>query len=81
MNTLHKNSDNDSSMLTPEGGQREFLCSNNELFRCSPSVVSRQEEFSKDDRKSFIELAQMLKRVHIRLLIEGYAIQDGLITK
>lgn len=81
MYMLHKNSNISSSLLTLEGGQREFLCSNNKLDRCSPLGVFSNEILNKENKNSFIELAKSLKQIHTRLLIEGYTIKDGIIYK
>ncbi len=78
---LHKNSNSSSLLLTPKGGQREFLCSNNKLDRCSPLGVFSHKVLNKENTNSFIELAKSLKQIHTRLLIEGYTIKDGVIYK
>jgi len=81
MNTLHENSNNSSQNVTPEGGQREFLCSNKRLDRCSPLGVSVEETFTQEGLENIIGLAKILKRIHVRLIAEGYTIKDGRIYK
>jgi hypothetical protein len=61
--------------IEPKEGQREGLCRNNSGHRC-PSLA-QQREFSKEGIRNFIEWAKVLKRIHVRLMMEGYNIKDG----
>ena len=38
-------------------------------------------QFSESDIKAFIELGKTLKRIHTRLIMEGYTIESGRIYK
>ena len=78
---LDDNSNTQYNPLTPEGGQRGFSSSNGLSGRCSPLGVSVEETFGKQGLKNIIELAKILKRIHIRLISEGYTIKDGRIYK
>ena len=44
-------------------------------------LTSVEETFGKQGVKNIIELAKILKRIHIRLIKEGYTIKDGEIYK
>lgn len=76
MNTLHK-SQNGYQNFESREGQRGLLCSNKKPFRC-PSL---DYKFSEETMDSFNELGAVLRRIHKRLISEGYIIKDGKIIK
>jgi hypothetical protein len=43
--------------------------------------LKTQIEISGSDMKAFIELGKTLKRIHVRLAMEGYIIEHGKIYK
>ncbi len=72
MEKLH-NSEIGATHFVPKEGQRALLCSNIAPSRC-PS-------FGDEAVKNFVEYSHVLKRIHIRLINEGYIIKDGKIYK
>jgi hypothetical protein len=75
MQKLHKGS---SENLAPEEEQPTPLCSNKDAAGCSSLGYKRR--FKESDTKSLLEVALILKRAHIRLIMEGYTIENGIIT-
>lgn len=63
-------------------GQPRLSCSNKVGDGC-PSLVPQLTtiNFSPGQIKHFIEFAKVLKRIHIRLVMEGHKIEDGKIYK
>jgi hypothetical protein len=43
--------------------------------------ASKMHSFSEKEIRSFVELGNILRKIHVRLLMEGYKIEDGTITK
>ena len=75
---LHENLNTSDPNLGPEEGQRGFSCSNEESLGCPPS---RSNEFIDENMDRFIRFASSLKKIHTRLLMEGYVIEEGRIYK
>jgi hypothetical protein len=71
MKKLDKRFINDN-IFVPEEGQRDLLSSNKASLRCPSFGVNNQP---------IIEFAKTLKRIHIRLIAEGYIIEEGRIYK
>ena len=71
---LHKRN-NSNKKIVPNKGQRERLCSNNVGTRC-PFLDSKKSKFSKEAIESFTNLAIILNKIQIRLIMEGYTITD-----
>jgi hypothetical protein len=63
--------------VEPNEGERILLPSNKSDSR-SPSL---DLSFSTDEIASFIRFAKILKRIHIRLIMEGYTIKGNNISK
>lgn len=78
MDRLHR-SQYDALQFEPNEGQRGFLCSNKESSRC-PSL-SLSPILSEETLDSLEELGTVLRRIHKRMIFEGYEILDGKIRK
>lgn len=58
--------------------QRMSLYCNKTTHRCSS--LDNDRTFSKKEIDAFIDFAKILKRIHVRLIMEGYTIENGKIT-
>jgi len=81
MEKLHNKLNN-----VPKAEPRSLLCSNNDVNRGSalgfnPATDLPIEPLSEESITAVIDFAKILKRIHIRLVMEGYVIQDGKIYK
>ena len=75
MEELHKHKDNIDEIV-PNEGQQELLCKKEEtLFEYQPLNLNDQTI------DIFSNFAVTLKRIHTRLLMEGWVIKDGKIIK
>ena len=79
MKELHEDQ-NDHSKLVPKEGQRGSLCSNIGPSRC-PSLCSGRHTLSDETVASLLELGEVLRTIHNRLISEGYTISGGQIRK
>ena len=75
MELLHKGFDNNKK-LVPDEGQPNLLCSNKELSGC-PSLGIGETNIPEETIKAVRELGAVLRRIHNRLVSEGYIFQDG----
>lgn len=70
----------------PKAEPRGLLCSNNDVNRGSalgfdPEGGETNKPLTEGNINSLIELAKILKRIHVRLVMEGYVIEKGRIYK
>lgn len=74
----HKSDNPDQNIIVPEEGQsiRSDLCCNNVGRDDCPSL-GLPIEFTNEQMGSFVELALILKRIHIRLITEGYRVNSA----
>lgn len=76
---LHE-SQNKASKLGPKDEQRGLLCNNKALSRCS-SLGFEDITITPSEISVFTNFAVSLKRIHTRLLMEGYVIENDKIHK
>ncbi len=72
---LHNNRHNSDPKNGAKEGHRRRLCSNNVGTRCPSLGITRT--FSSKEKHAIIELAKIFKRIHVRLIAEGYIIENG----
>lgn len=65
----------DSKKIEPKEGQCE------DLIRSSKRSITHCPSFGLSNINNFINFAVSLKKIHTRLLMEGYVIKDGKIYK
>lgn len=78
MNELH-GKPNNGIIIEPEKGQRGFLCSNKEPFRCP--FVGSNSAFTKETLEALEDLGEVLKSIKKRMYNEGYQVVDGVVRK
>ncbi len=79
MKRLHKSPIYDIK-IEPSEGQSGLLCSNKLSYDC-PSLGPNNFLFSEETIESLSELGAELKKIHDRLISEGYIFKDGKIFK
>lgn len=80
INARHNSQNKTDKNLRSGEEQRRLLCRNNAGTRCS-SLDFEDRTFSDEQIDSFIAFALVLKRIHVRLLMEGFTIENGRIYK
>ena len=80
MKKLDKDEEEQNINCASEEGQRASLSSNTDSS-CCPSSGTSDLAFSPEAIKSLVEFGKVLRRIHNRLLSEGYTISNGEITK
>lgn len=78
MSKLHKGHSNVLG-FEPNEGQHRLLCSNRALL-CCPSLSS-SSSLSKETLDSLEQLGDILKKIHKKMVYEGYQIINGNIVK
>lgn len=73
----HKSDNLNSNNIVPKEGQsiQSDLCCNNVGWGDCPSL-GYSLQLNDKQVKSFIEFARILKRIHVRLIAEGYKIDE-----
>ncbi len=79
MKKLHK-SHNDTKELEPKEGQQGLLC-NNKVSSSCPSLGFEKLEITPERIRTFCDLGITLKKIHTRLLMEGFKFEDGKIIE
>jgi len=79
MRKLHKSPIYDIK-IEPSEGQSGLLCSNKLSYDC-PSLGPDEYVFSEETIESLSELGVELKKIHDRLVSDGYIFIDGKIIK
>ena len=80
MNSQHRRLKSDNNNFVPEEGQRDLLCCNKESLRC-PSLGVKKNSLPPETIQALLELGEILRGIHNRLISEGYTIHDGVITE
>lgn len=81
MSEQDKHQESTEPNIVPKKEQRRCLSCNNIGTRCSFLGCEQQMRFNPEQVKELITFAKMLKQVHVRLVMEGYVIEDGRIYK
>lgn len=66
--------------IESKDGQRSFLSSNKGGNRCPFLDCNSHKPLTDSNIEALTSIAVLLKKTHIRLILEGYTIKDGHIT-
>ena len=79
IDSRHKRLEHDNNFV-PEEGQPDLLCRNKESCGC-PSLGVRKNTLPPETIQALRELGEILRRIHNRMISDGYIIKDGVIIK
>ena len=78
----HENSKNSirNKKIIPKKGQSGFSCCNEVLYDC-PFLGAENCTFARETLEALNELGNVYKKIHDRLIADGYTIEHGQIKK
>ncbi|HTA26993.1 MAG TPA: hypothetical protein VK809_04355 [Bacteroidia bacterium] len=79
INSRHKGLEYDNN-LVPDEGQPDLLCRNKESLGC-PSLGVSEVVLTEETIRAVRKLGDVLRRIHDRLISEGYVLENGEFVK